>query len=37
MSHGRDGEKYCFVTILCVRPRAKTFICVGLMHYNTKH
>ena len=27
-SHGRDREKYCFVTNLCARPRAKTFICV---------
>ena len=28
LSHGRDREKYCLVTILCARPRAKTFICV---------
>ena len=35
--HGRDREKYCFATILCARPRAKTFICVRLMHYSSTH
>ena len=37
VSHGRDREKYCLVTILCARPRAKTFICVRLMCYSTTH
>ena len=37
MSHGRDRENHCFVTILCARARAKTFICVRLMYYSTTH
>ena len=37
VSHGRDREKYYLVTILCERPRAKTFICVRLMCYSTTH
>ena len=37
MSHGQYSKKYCFVTILCARPRAKAFICVRLMYYSTMH
>ena len=37
MFHGRYREKYCFVTILCARPRAKAFICVGFVYYSTTH
>ena len=37
MSHGRDREIYCFVTILCARPCAKAFICVRLMYYSATH
>ena len=37
VSHGPDREEYCLVTILCARPRGKTFICVGLMCYSRTH